>query len=198
MMNKKILYFDVETTGLDAKFNEIIQIAYIIEVDGIIKHRGNRLMRPTNMLNVSPKALEITGKTLEEIEKYPVQESQFVRFSDDLGKYVDKFNPSDKYYVCGYNVKFDLDFLFAWFKKNNDDYLGSWLNWKTLDPLQILYLLDSTGRINLHNYKLETVCKYFKIEIDAHDALSDIKATKLLYRKLVKDYFSFPPVKIKD
>ena len=35
------------------------------------------------------------------------------------------------------------------------------------------------------NNKLETVCKYFNIEIEnAHDAMVDIKATKLLAEKI--------------
>ena len=36
-MDKKVFWFDVETTGLDSKIHDIIQLACIIEINGEIK-----------------------------------------------------------------------------------------------------------------------------------------------------------------
>ena len=75
------------------------------------------------------------------------------------------------------------------FAKNGDVYYGSWFNWKRIDPLGVLYFMDGMGKISLPNYKLETVCDHFGIKIDAHDAISDIRATKQLIDILDKLLF---------
>ena len=46
--------------------------------------------------------------------------------------------------------------------------------------------LEYKKLIILESHKLVDVCKYFDIKIDAHDALSDIKATRELIYKLMK------------
>jgi DNA polymerase III epsilon subunit-like protein len=41
--------------------------------------------------------------------------------------------------------------------------------------------------VRLKNYRLETMCKHFGIELKAHDAMSDIEATKQLY-EIIHDW----------
>lgn len=72
--------------------------------------------------------------------------------------------------------------------KNGDVYFGSWFNYKTIDPLSLLHILDGIGSISLENYKLETVCKHYDIPLDAHDALNDIKATRELTKLICSTY----------
>jgi exonuclease I len=45
--------------------------------------------------------------------------------------------------------------------------------------------MDYKGEITLQNYKLETVAGHFGIELKAHDALSDVKATREIIRKVL-------------
>jgi DNA polymerase-3 subunit epsilon len=183
----KRFYFDVETTGLDPKENDIIQLAYIIEIDEKIEKSGDITMQPFNYETVSDEALQVHGRTLEEIKTYKKPETSYLELLGILSKYIDKYDKTDKFQPAGYNVRFDLDFLKEFFIKNGDKYFGSFFNYKTIDPLQILYFLDGIGRIKpLENYKLITVCEYFEIEIKAHDALSDIRATKELIEKLTE------------
>ena len=181
-MQKKVFYFDVETTGINWWENEIIQLGYIIEIDGEIKLEKNLKAKPNNWNVISPQALEVTGLSIDILKNYPDQSLMYKELVSDFSKYIDKFNSTDKFYVAGYNVQFDIDFLAEFFKKNKDNYLGSWINWKRLDPLAILHIMDFQNKINLSNYKLETVCKHFNIEIDAHDAFSDIRATRSLLK----------------
>lgn len=182
----KIFYFDVETTGLDAKDNDIITIAYMIEIDGDIKLTKYLKLQPFNYENISTKALEVNGITLEELKTFIKPEDAYHELIVDMSMFCDKYNRNDKYTPAGYNARFDIDFLSHFFKKNNDQYLGSFFNWKTVDPLSILYFNHFKEEINLVNYKLETVCKHYGIEIEAHDALSDIKATHSLIEILKK------------
>ena len=182
---KKTFYFDVETTGLDPKKNEIVQLAYILDIDGKGVKGGNIWIKPENPENIDKKALDIIGKTKEELMEGIDKKDAYKILVRDLGLHCDKYNKDDKYYPAGYNAMFDIQFLTAFFDKNDDPYLGSWVNWKTLDPLSILRMFDYNGTLELDNYKLETVCAHYGIEIKAHDAMSDIRATRELINKIL-------------
>ncbi len=177
---RKILYFDVETTGLDASVNEIVQLGMIIEVDGKEVDRGEFFLKPEDPDNITEGSLEVTGKTKEELMAYPDRVEGFVKIRDMFAAHCDKYDRNDKYYPAGYNVGFDLDFLAEFFKGMGDNYLGSYLNWRQVDPLRIMQFLDAKGEVDLPDYKLATVCELFDIKIDAHDAMSDIEATQKL------------------
>lgn len=185
-MRKKILYFDTETTGLDPVKNDIIQLSGCIEIDGKIEEEFNIFMQPFSYDNISDEAISIHGLTLDMIKTYQTSKDGYRHFVSILQKYCDKFNNMDKYYPAGYNVSFDINFLAEFFKKHNDKFLGSWINWKALDPLPYLRLLDFMDMINLPNYKLETVAAHFNINLKAHDAMSDITATRMLIQRIMR------------
>ena len=69
MNSKKVFYFDVETTGLDWMIHEIVQLAYIIEVDSEVKLERNLLIKPTRWDDISLEALKVIGKTKQDLEK---------------------------------------------------------------------------------------------------------------------------------
>jgi len=173
----KVLYFDTETTGLDPVKNDIVQLSGAIEVDGKIKESFDIKMQPHSYNNVSKEALEVHDMSLDTIKTFQPPLKGYYEFTGILKKYIEKFNKEDKLYPAGYNVGFDVNVLAEFFKKCNDKYLGSWWNWKAIDPLPVLRWMDMKGVLSLENYKLETVCKHFGIPITAHDAMSDIMAT---------------------
>jgi DNA polymerase III subunit epsilon len=187
-MVKKVFWFDVETTGLDPLENDIIQLAFLIEINGEIIERHNLLMHPFNEKNISLEALQKQKRTLEEIRTYPNPREVYKKFINIIEKYVDRYDPSDKFHNAGYNSKFDMDFLRQFFIKNGDVYFGSWFNYKGLDPLPVLHLLDGLGYLSISNYQLETVCSHFNIPLDAHDALNDINATRALMKLLCSNF----------
>jgi len=43
------------------------------------------------------------------------------------------------------------------------------------------------GKLKLENYRLETSAKHYGIKINAHDALSDIEATRELILEIAKE-----------
>jgi DNA polymerase III alpha subunit (gram-positive type) len=187
-MSQKIFYFDVETTGTDPIKQDVVQIGLIIEIGGEVKIEKNIKCQPINWEEIEPQALEVTGNTIEGLKKLQPASAAYKELTDILCSYVDKYDKSDKFYPAGYNVSFDLDFLQNFFLKQNDPYFGSFINWKRIDPLPILHYLDFLGHISLPDYKLATVCEYFDIEIDAHDAFSDIKATRELVGFLADNF----------
>lgn len=188
MMNK-IIFIDTETGGVNAEKSALIQLSGIIEVDGTEKEKFNFYIKPFENSEVNEKALEVQGRTLEELgtEKYIDESIIYKKFLEILDKYIDKYDKNDKFIVAGYNVKFDIDILKALFERNNNKFLFSYFNSSMLDPLYSVRLLQVAGMLPvLENNKLETWCKYFNIELKAHDSLQDITATKKLIEKLVK------------
>lgn len=184
----KILYFDVETTGLDPVRHDIIQLAGIIVADGAEEEFEFKI-QAVHPENASQEALDVHHYTLEDIAQFTPAREAYNQFTALLSKYVNKFDKNDKFTPAGYNVRFDIDFLNNFFKKNDDQYYGSFFNWKPADPLPILHFLDYCGKIKLPNYKLTTVCEHYGIEIQAHDALSDIRATREVIKRIYSDYF---------
>jgi DNA polymerase-3 subunit epsilon len=108
-------------------------------------------------------------------------------FIQTLKEYINKFDKEDKFYPAGYNVRFDLDFLAAFFSKTGDPYFGLWFNWRAIDALAIVRFFEfcGDGLTTRTDQKLETVCNAYGIKLDtAHDALSDIRATRELLLKM--------------
>ncbi len=184
MQTQKIFYFDVETTGLNPLSNGIIQLAWIIEVDGIEKSRNNLFIAPFEHDTISDEALEVNGLSREEIISFMNPEDAFQHLEDSLSSYCDRFDKNDKYYPCAYNGDFDYQFLQQWYLKNKCEFFGSWFNHHLLDPLILVNygVLKNYFSPPLINRKLKTVAEYFKIPIQAHDALSDITATKKIHK----------------
>lgn len=180
---KKILYFDTETTGLDAEKNAVIQVAMIAEIDGKTAGTLELKIKPRPTDEIEEEALKVHGMCREMLDTFMDPDEAHKKISQFLGKHVNRFNKNDKFYPAGYNVAFDLEFMSSFFKKAGDKYFGSWQNWRRIDPLPILWMLDSMGKVSLPNYKLVTVCDYLKIPLQAHDAMGDVQATRIVINR---------------
>lgn len=181
----KVLYFDTETTGTNPSVNEIVQFAAIVEIDGVVKEEVNWNCQPTDWDHIDPMALQTIGKTIEDLKAYPTPDVMMKNIRDLFDRHIDKFDKSDKFYPAGHNVQFDLDFLQAFWKKHGDMYgTGSYQNWRCLDSRILANFLAYHKMIPCQDVKLGTLCQHFNIEIQAHDAMSDIRATRELIQKL--------------
>ena len=180
----KVLWIDLETTGLDSKKNDIIQLACLIEINGKIEEEIHFDCQPFNYNTINTKALEINKLTIVQIKEFDTPQEMYKKLIKILDKYIDRYDKNDKFSPAGYNVRFDVDFLREFFLKNNDKYYGAFFDYHLLSIDSLLYLFNYKGLIKLENYKLETVAKYFGIELKAHNALSDIKATRQVFYKL--------------
>ncbi len=186
----KVIWIDTETTGLDYKIHGLREVGFLIEIEGVIKERG--LLHINTMSYNKEKYLSRyvrdTMKVSEEaLSKYPTSEKQNVAFENILYKYIDLKNKDDKFMIAGFNVDFDIEFLKDWFKDADEDELfNNYFGYKTLDVLGLVRHFKYLKIFETKNNKLETLCKHFGIDIDAHEALSDIEATKKLHEILVK------------
>lgn len=183
----KILYFDTETTGIDPKVNEIVQFAAIVEIDGNVVEEVNWRCQPTNWEAINPDALKTTGLTLEKLREFGPPQEMMKNIRSLFDRHIDKFNKADKFYPAGHNVQFDLDFLQAFWKKHGDTYgTGSYQNWRCLDSRILANFFIMRGKLDVPDVKLSTLCEKFGIAIQAHDAMSDIHATRELVRKMAE------------
>lgn len=184
---KKILYFDTETTGLNPQKNAVIQFAGIVEINGKVQEEIEMKIAPMKDDVIEEKALEVHGMDKMTVLEFPNSQEQYKKLKTILTKYVDPYNKNDKFTPAGYNVRFDMEMMNAFFRKNNDSYFGALVNWKCIDALPIMHFMDFTEKIRLDDYKLSTVCSHYGISIEAHDALSDIQATRELIKRIRED-----------
>ena len=185
MKDKKIMWFDVETSGLCPKDNDITQFACKFFINGELVDQMNEFCQPLNWDSISEEALKITGKTIEEYKTFQTPRELYLKMLKLFGKYIKKFDKKDKFYLGGYNVcSFDSPFLSEFFLKQGDKWLASWTNFKKLDPLVLAHWLDYQGKLSLPNYTLETIAKYFGFDVNFHDAFDDIDVTIQIYYKL--------------
>jgi len=192
---RKLFIFDVETTGLDPICHDIIQLAYIIDIDNEVRDRGCLYIRPEHPGNIQEEALKVNGRTVEEISGWPSPDAAYRDFIDMLSRHVDQYDSQDKFYPVAYNGHFDYDFLSCFFTRRNDPYFGSWFNHRLLDPLSLIRFLDFQGHIDSRNLKLKTMCDYFSITPPQsggfHDAIYDVEMLRQLFYRVLE--FIYPP-----
>lgn len=181
----KIIFFDLETTGTLVNKHGIHQISGEIVIDGETKETFDFRVRPNPKAEILQEALDVGGVTKEQILAYPPMEVVYGQFTAMLGKYVDKFNKKDKFFLAGYNnAPFDNQFLRAWFLQNGDKYFGSWFWSNSIDVMVLATPYLAGKRAEMENFKQGTVAKALGIQIDEnqlHDALYDIRVCRAIY-----------------
>lgn len=185
-MLNNILWLDTETTGVDPNKNFLFQLSYINTLNNKIIFDNDLYMRPQYIekFKIDQNALNKNKKTLEEIQSYKLENDQLKIFLNDLT------SSGNKFYLAGYNVKFDIEFLKAVFARHNYT-ITNYFNYLYLDVLQLVINLKLAGKINPENCKLGTILQYFNLvkDIDSlHNAKQDIICTKLLYDFLINKF----------
>ena len=158
ILKRPIIFFDLETTGVDIATSRIVEIACIkIDLDGT-KTEKHALINPT--IPIPKEASEVHGITDEKVANAP----KFVELSKSLYAF---FYGCD---IAGYNSdSFDIPLLVQEFSRCNIIF-GDW-DFNTIDVLSVERVLRPN--------KLSDVYKRYtgKDLEDAHSALADVNAT---------------------
>lgn len=184
----KHIFIDTETTGDDRQKSGIWQIGGIIECG----KRKEEFLFECDIFEqdtFDPKVTEITGITIEKLNKMEDPGKVYDQFVDLLGRYVDKFDKTDKFQFIAYGADFDYDMLRTWFAKNDDDYFGSWFWHPALCMMYASAMHLREERSELKNFRLGTVAAYLGIKVDptqAHNALYDARIAREIFYKLLK------------
>ena len=181
----KLLFFDLETTGIKYWKNGIHQISGEIVIDGETKETFNYNVCPNPQWEVDETALQVCGVTREQIFAYPDMHEVYLEFVNMLSKYVDKYNKDDKFFLVGYNnASFDNSFLKAFFVQNGDSFFYSWFWVNSIDVMVLATQHLMMKRHLMKDFKQETVARTLGIELDSsrlHDAAYDIWLTRQIY-----------------
>lgn len=188
-MTSKLLFFDLETTGVKFWRNGIHQIGGIVDIDGQEAERFDIRLAPNPAATIEQEALDVAGVTLEQVQSYQPMEEGYRQLVGILSKYVNKFDKRDKMYLVGYNnAGFDNSFLRALFQQCGDKYFGSWFYPNCMDVYVMVTPFLMGVRNDMENFKLMTVAKTMGIEIDEnklHDATYDIELTRDIFYKII-------------
>jgi len=189
-----MFYWDVETGGLDSKRSPILQFAAIIEINGIEVEEINWFILPEKWEDCAPEALAINNMDKiykENPSKFMTQLEFYKALIKLLGKYVNRFDSSDKFYMVGYNSHaFDAQFLRTLFLNNGNNFFGSYFWNPNIDVMLIAMAACIGQRDKLPNFKLGTVAKSLGIELDEsrlHDGIYDVEVTREMFQILNKE-----------
>ncbi|MBA2174073.1 PolC-type DNA polymerase III [Halobacillus locisalis] len=159
--------FDVETTGLSAVYDKIIELAAVKVKNGEIIDRFERFANPHQPL--SQTTIDLTGITDDMVKDAPEIEDVLRDFHEWMEDDI----------LVAHNASFDMGFLNAGFQRID---MGKAKN-PVIDTLELARLLVP----ELKNHRLNTLCKKFDIELTQHHrAIYDAEATGYLLWKLLK------------
>lgn len=158
---------DIETTGLDPYFDDIIEIGALKIKNGKIVDKFEQLIKPPSP--ISDFISELTGITNDMLINCPT-----INFI--LPKFIDFISDTN---IVGHNVHFDINFLYD----NIFLHLNKKFSNNFIDTLRLSRRLFPT----LENHKLNTVSKHLNIKIDNHHrAIADCEITYKIYEEIKK------------
>lgn len=198
MSKQKNLYIDTETTGLREWKNELYQIGALLEIDGEVVDEFSGFCKPVAMDNIEPKALEVSGRTIEQLESYGPYNVMFRNFMAFIKKHHDP-NKERPITLVGQNIiNFDIKFLKKFFTLNGyGDRTGVFtrlFGYQFVDMYPFNFFLRNKGFIPKNGkLSLDYLRPYYGIPIDhAHDALDDAKSTYKMMKLIENLFFKKP------
>lgn len=84
----KLVFFDLETTGVNPGKNGIHQISGQIVIDGVVKESFDFHVQPNPKAIIEDEALKVAGVTREQVMAYPPMREVYNQFVGMLAKYV--------------------------------------------------------------------------------------------------------------
>ncbi|MEG0300562.1 exonuclease domain-containing protein, partial [Cetobacterium sp.] len=163
------IVFDLETLGLNAHQNEIIEI-------GAIKLQGRRIVDKYSQLinpgkKIPKKIQEITGITDSMVEGMPTIDEILPKFMEFVGDAT----------LVAHNAPFDMGFL----KRDVKKHLGYDYNPAVIDTLQMARDLYP----NQKGYGLKPMTKFLKVALENHHrAVDDSQATAAMFAIFLDRY----------
>lgn len=161
---------DIETTGLDSEYCEIIEMSALRYSKGTLVGSFSTLVKPEEPIDEF--ITDLTGITNDMVSDAPCIKSAINSFLNFIGDDI----------LVGYNVNFDINFLYDVLLEQCDTYLSN----SFVDVMRLSKKLLP----DLKNHKLVTVASYYKINNISHRSYADCETTNACYLSLVNDAIS--------
>ncbi|MED1672042.1 PolC-type DNA polymerase III [Pallidibacillus thermolactis] len=160
--------FDVETTGLSAVYNTIIELAAVKIKNGEVIDKFESFANPHHPL--SAFTIELTGITDDMVKDAPDPEEVLQRFYDWSRDSI----------IVAHNASFDTGFLNVGYQKIGK---GKYTD-PTIDTLELARFIFP----DMKNHRLNTLAKKLNVELTQHHrAIYDAEATGFILIKLLKE-----------
>lgn len=157
---------DIETTGYNPGWDEIIELCAIKVRNGQIEDKFVSLVKPNN--SVPDYITEMTGITSEMVDTAPSLNEILPHFVRFVGEDI----------ILGHNVTFDLNFItFETTRLLGQPFLNNYMDTLSLSRK----VLPSAS-----NHRLITLATEFNLPLPAHRADADCIATKSLFDSICK------------
>ncbi len=209
----KLVFIDVETTGLDPEKNGLTQISGCIQIGDEVKESFDFYVRPFPRDLIDDGALRVTGIDRRQLlpadhpnalrvegQEFVDPQQVYAQLKEMFGRYVSPYDKTDKFQFVGYNShSFDMPFVRKFWEKNNDRFFGSLFWYPCLDVMLLWAQILQPVRDKLTNFKLATVAQHAGIDVDKtrlHDSQYDIDLTRQLWlaaRQIVERGRPVPP-----
>lgn len=168
LQGQTYVIFDVETTGLSAVYDKIIQLSAVKMKDGEVLDRFDEFIDPGFPL--SQQTTELTSITDDMVRGSKSEEEVFQLFRDFCADAI----------IAGHNVSFDLGFMNAGYERHGKAPIEA----PVIDTLPLARFLYP----NLRGYRLNTLSKKFKIALEHHHLANfDSEATGKLLHLFLKE-----------
>ncbi|MBM7837683.1 DNA polymerase-3 subunit alpha (Gram-positive type) [Alkalihalobacillus xiaoxiensis] len=168
LLDEEYVVFDVETTGLSAVYNTVIELAAVRIKNGEIIDTYESFADPKEP--ISALIVELTGITDDMVKGAPDPLEVIKQFREFAGDAT----------LVAHNASFDIGFLNVGYKKLGLQEVQN----PVIDTLELGRFLYPEFK----NHRLNTLCKKFDIELVSHHrAIYDTQATAYLLWKMVKD-----------
>lgn len=158
-LNKDLVFFDLETTGVSVSNDRIVQIGIVkYYADGREKEEKNRLVNP--MIPIPEEATAVHGITNEMVKDAPT----FKQISKGIKAFIGDAD------LCGFNSnRFDVPLLIEEFYRVGSDFDMN--DRRSIDVWKIFQKMEPRN--------LKAAYKFYcnKNLEGAHDAMNDIRAT---------------------
>lgn len=187
-MDYVIYVVDVETTGLDDRVNDVIELSIHRITDDVQK---TWCLKPINPSAIDPDSLRINGHKLDDL-LHKTKEGR-ERYLDPNKVVIEAENwimedgvPATQRILAGQNVAFDRSFLEQhWIKCQAKDSFP--FGRRTLDTMQIEFFLDLCRGKMAEGYSLNLLTKKYGLKNEkAHTAAADVKVTKEVLIKQIE------------
>ena len=163
----QIIFIDIETTGLDPAYHEIIEIAIIGK-----NIRYHEKIKPLHLERADPSALARNGFTSKEWRSAIHPRAAVQKISDLIqGKT-----------IVGHNPTFDMSFLDELFHQYN---ILVHYDIRLIDTVTLAH--EHLAPCGLEKMSLDSIRQFFGwTKVGSHTAMKDCEDTKKLYELLIR------------
>jgi len=169
-LNKDLCFFDIESTGLNVLRDRILQLAIIkFQKNSNQPEELSMLINPG--IPISEEAFQVHGISAKDLSNKPV----FAQVADKIFKFIGDAD------LAGYNSnRFDIPMLVEEFARVGIDF--DMAKRRTIDVQRIFYKMEPRT--------LKAAVRFYcqKDLINAHDALSDVRATISVFEGQLEKY----------